>query len=483
MNHPTSRRTFLKGMLAGAVVLGFDPHHRSWVTAAQAQPSFVDLPPFDGELHTDSASRAAAADDFGHIVQREPLAVLKPGSVEDIVRMVRFARQYGIQVAARGQGHSAFGQMQVAAGVVIDMSTLNTIHSIDGDRAVVDAGALWSDLLKAALPRNLRPPVLTDFIELSIGGTLALGGIGGTSYRYGAQVDTALELEVVTGEGQREVCSATHNRDLFEATLAGLGQCAIIVRATLRLVPAASSARFFRLFYSDLATFTRDQRLLIADGRFDHVGGQGAPNGSGGWTYILEAANFFTPPAAPDNARLLAGLSYTPGSAQIVDRSFFDFANRFAAVVAAQKANGTWYYPHPRFGAFVPAATVDLFVSEVWTRLDPNDAAAIGILLYPMPTARFTHPLMRLPDDRDAFFYILNHTAKPNADAVSRVVANHYTIYQRGLELGITRYPFDAIPFSRHDWQRHFQPYWGRLVSTKRRYDPDNLLTPGQGIF
>ncbi len=47
----------------------------------------------------------------------------------------------------------------------------------------------------------VKPPVFTDYIELSIGGTLSLGGIGGTSYRYGVQVDNVLSLEVVTVMG------------------------------------------------------------------------------------------------------------------------------------------------------------------------------------------------------------------------------------------------------------------------------------------
>lgn len=39
---------------------------------------------------------------------------------------------------------------------------------------------------------------------------------------------------------------------------------------------------------------------------------------------------------------------------------------------------------------------------------------------------------------------------------------------------------FESLP---SDWQQHFRPVWGNLVSAKRRYDPDNLLTPSQGIF
>jgi hypothetical protein len=34
-----------------------------------------------------------------------------------------------------------------------------------------------------------------------------------------------------------------------------------------------------------------------------------------------------------------------------------------------------------------------------------------------------------------------------------------------------------------HDWTKHFQPFWGLLVSEKSKHDPDNVLGPGPGVF
>jgi cytokinin dehydrogenase len=36
---------------------------------------------------------------------------------------------------------------------------------------------------------------------------------------------------------------------------------------------------------------------------------------------------------------------------------------------------------------------------------------------------------------------------------------------------------------TKQDWREHFQPRWGRFNSAKQRFDPDNMMTPGQGIF
>src|SRR3712207_4416684 len=279
MQNKLSRRSFVKTLGIGALVVGFEPLTGAWVTSAQAASgsAFARVPPLDGTLHLDGKTRAAYADDFGHIVHERPLAVLKPGSVKDISRMVTFARRYGIRITARGQGHTTFGQSQIKAGMVVDTSTLQTIHTIEDDYAKVDTGARWSQLLQATLERGLTPPVLTDYLGLSIGGTLSVGGGGGMSYRYGAQVDNVLELQVVTGAGAIVTCSESQHRDLFEAALAGQGQCALITQAVIRLIAAPTMVRVFDLIYADLATLTQDLTLLIDDGRFEFVTGWAFP--------------------------------------------------------------------------------------------------------------------------------------------------------------------------------------------------------------
>src|SRR5688572_7312680 len=224
MTQDVSRRSFLLSAAAGTAVVGFDPIQRSWLTTAHAQEAARPLPPLDGVLLSDETSRNEAADDFGHIIHRLPRAVLRPGSARDIVKIVRFAREHRLQVAMRGQGHSQYGQAQVLEGIVIDSSSLRTIHQIESGRAVVDAGVTWRELITAGAAVGLTPPVLADYQDLAVGGTLSVGGLGGTTQHFGLQADNVLELTVVTGEGDLVTCSPTRHRDLFEVVLTGLGQ-------------------------------------------------------------------------------------------------------------------------------------------------------------------------------------------------------------------------------------------------------------------
>src|SRR5918997_2890941 len=342
----------MKGLFATSVVVGFDLAGRSWVTEASTGGPFAHLPPLDGTLSTDPAVRAAAADDFGHIVHRTPVAVLRPGSVEDVAKVVRFAREHGIRVAGRGKGHTAFGQSQAEAGVVIDMTTLNQIHSVESDRAVVDGGVVWRDLLLATVPAGLTPPVLTDYTRLTVAGTLSVGGISGRSYLHGAQVDNVLELQVVTGEGNLVTCSESENKGLFEAALAGLGLCAIIVRATIRLIPAGEQARTLRFFYPDAAAMLADLRFLTRAERFDHIRGMSVAT-PGGFAFFIEATHFYTS-AGQLPANPTQGLNFIPGSQQAEDMTYFEYTDLVVKLIDSLNEAGLRRFPHPRAPLFLP---------------------------------------------------------------------------------------------------------------------------------
>src|SRR5215204_640511 len=412
----------MKGLFATSVVVGFDLAGRSWVAEASTGGAFAELPPLDGTLTTDPDSLAAAADDFGHLIHRTPVAVLRPGSVEDVVKLVRFAREHGLRVAGRGKGHTAFGQSQAEAGVVIDMSTLNQIHSVGPGAAVVDAGVVWRDLLLATIPVGLTPPVLTDYTRLTVGGTLSVGGVSGRSYVHGAQVDNVLELQVVTGEGELFTCSESENRSLFEAALAGLGLCAVIVRATIRLIPAGERAQTLRLFYPDAPAMLADLRFLITAERFHHIRGMSVAT-PGGFIFFIEATHFYTSvgelPANPTE-----GLNFIPGSQQTEDMTYFEYTDLVVKLIDSLNEAGLGGFPHPWLDLFVPGSKIDDFASRTIAALDASlFLPGSLILFYPFVKSRLQRPMLRVPDEEVFFLFDILRTI-PHEAADAAVAEN-----------------------------------------------------------
>ena len=481
-----NRRDFLYGLTAGALITGFDPISRRWVTSSDARAPVIHVPPLKGRLLFSEAALSADADDFGHIVHNGPWAVLQPGDINDIVVMLRFCNEQGILAAPRGQGHATYGQAQVSGGLVIETATLDAIRA-GADSVEVEAGARWSSVLGATLPHGLTPPVLTDYLELSVGGTLSAGGVGGASPHYGAQVDNVLELEVVTGAGQRVVCSPERAPDLFHAVLAGLGQCAVLVRATLRLVPAPSQVRHYILYYPSVEALTADQRLVQADGRFSFAEGEAQLNPNGpGWQYYLEAGAYYdsTP---PDDETLIGDLHFQRGTQQISDLGYYDFLDRLASAVAFLESTGEWYDPHPWWNMFLPDSVTDAFVSGVMADLTEADIGASGvILLYPLRRSALRAPLLRVPDEPVVFLFALLRTAAPDSGgalSADAMLSSNRALFERARDLGGYEYPIGSIPMTTRDWRQHFGPQWPFLAAARRRYDPGGILTPGQRIF
>src|SRR5690242_3852373 len=154
-----TRRAVLGAIGLGILVTGFDPVRRAWATV---DGNVDPLPPLDGQVLLDASSREGVSQDAGRYVQKVPQAVLVPGSVADIQKMVRYCVKNKVRVAPRGLANTTDGQGLVG-GLLIDMRALRKIHSIDADRAVVDAGADWLALTNAAHAKGLTPPALTGF--------------------------------------------------------------------------------------------------------------------------------------------------------------------------------------------------------------------------------------------------------------------------------------------------------------------------------
>ena len=474
----SNRRAFLIAGLDAAVAGVLASGAPSAAQTGAGQP-----PHMDGILSFDNKSRAAAADDFGHVMHRTPEGVLFPGSDRDVATIIRWAGNSGRKVAARGQGHSVYGRAQVRDGIVIDMTPLRTIQDVRSDRVDVSAGATWSDVLAATLPRGLTPPVLTDYLGLSVGGTLAVGGIGGSTSSFGTLCDNVLEMEGVTGTGEKFVCSPNNNGDLFDAARAGLGQVAVITRATLRLIAAPRQVRQFVLLYPDLATMLKDQRLLASDNRFDTVQGavMPAPNG---WTFRLDAVKYFFG-SAPDDQGLLAGLSDERAKATLNTLPYFEYLNKLAKLEQLLRGNGQWFLPHPWLTTFIGDSEVESLVGNELPRLLPVDLGKLGqVVLSAFNRQSIKAPLLRLPVDNLCYaFNLARIPATDDAGEVERLIADNRSRYERIRAAGGTLYPVSAFPMTPEDWRSHFGSAFSPFAEAKKKFDPENVLTPGYEIF
>ncbi|MFD0399404.1 FAD-binding protein [Kitasatospora sp. NPDC127121] len=487
-----SRRALIAG--AGAAVVGWNTAARAW--AAEPGENVDQLPALDGTVALRGTDVERFSSDFGHLVTASPRAVLRPASVRDVQKVVAFARRHRIPVAVNGQSgdqaaagdsglesHSSYGQANPRGGIAIDARGLSRILSVEPGRAVVEAGATWAQLTDAALAAGWMPPCLTDYLHLSVGGTLSVGGIGGAVQRHGLQADTVRSLDVVTGTGELVTASREHNRELFEAVLAGGGQVGIIVRATLALVPARERATVFTLAYDDADLYRADQEKVLAQGRFDLQVGNVVRSADGQrWRYTAELVAYGDAGRAVDRETLLAGLHGVAGETTVVEQSWREYAFRVDAFAGYLRAAGFWGLPKPWLSLFLPASTVGVFMREATALLTAEDLGAGLLLFYPYARARVGAPLAVLPQEPVGWHFDLLAFPAPGADTAAMLERNR-RLYDRAVALGGKRYLIGAVPgMTGADWRRHYGGLWERVERAKRRWDPAGILAPGQGI-
>jgi len=473
----TTRRDLLKGLACGSLIVGFDPLTRSWVTSANAATvaKLEHLPHLDGVLRTDEEALTAASEDYGRFINRRPVAVLEPGSVQDIARVIRFANKHDLRIAVRGNGHSIYGQSLVKGGIVIQMGTLAKARNLPGARVLADAGCSWGEVLQETLLEGATPPVIPDYLELSVGGTLSIGGISPTTYRYGAQVDNVEALQVVTGEGHIVTCSKHHRADLFAAMLAGQGQCAVIARAVIKLVAAPPRVRAYSFLYPDVVTALADADSLVDEKRFDGVVVFSFANGTGGHSIVLRGTQYYSPPAIPDDAAMIARLNFVPGVMQIDDLTYVE---NFSITTGPFPP-----LPHPAMCVVLPASAATQWIEGVLPRLTEADLGSYGAAqIFTWRASRFGQPLMRIPAEEKLVGFALIRFAR-NAQEVDLMLAANRRLFEETRALGGTLYPFSAVKLSRPDWRHHYGHDFDLLARAKRRYDPRNVLASGPDLF
>uniref|UniRef100_A0A1D1XQL9 cytokinin dehydrogenase n=1 Tax=Anthurium amnicola TaxID=1678845 RepID=A0A1D1XQL9_9ARAE len=507
------------------------------LTVEPVEEELLRLGSIGGRLSLDPADIVAASADFGGTVRTEPLAVLHPASAGDLSVLVRsaYGSARGFPVSARGHGHCINGQAGAAGGVVVAMGGRKRgeetrprapEYSARHGAYYVDAwgGELWIDVLQWTLRHGgLAPRSWTDYLYLSVGGTLSNAGISGQAFHHGPQISNVFEMDVVTGKGELVTCSHERNPDLFHAVLGGLGQFGIITRARIALEPAPQRVRWIRVLYSNFTAFTRDQEYLISlqgrpsSERFDYVEGfvivdEGLVNNwrssffspsnpvkitslatGNSVLYCLEVTRNYDESTAEsvdqEVEALLRRLDFMPATVFTTDLPYVDFLDRVHKKEVKLRAKGLWEVPHPWLNLFVPASRIADFDRGVFKGILGRNKTSGPILIYPMNRNKWDERTSVVTPEEDVFYLVaflrsaLDGSGEETQSLEFLGRQNERILeFCRGAGIGAKQY----LPHhegGRRGWEEHFGPKWGDFLRRKMEFDPKAILGTGQGIF
>jgi len=257
------------------------------------------------EYYSDAEEDLVVYSKDSTILTGVPEAIVRPLNVKQVSEILRLANEYRIPITPRGAGTSASGSpLASAGGVILDMSSMNKILSIDIDNqtVVVEPGVVC-DTLNDSLSKFgfFFPPDPASSPACTIGGMVNTNAAGNRTIKYGSTREWVLWLEVVlpNGEviqtGSRTLKSAS-GFDLTRLIIGSEGSLVVVTRVGLKVAPLPESyATSVLIFESvrNLAEATSEIRRAgivpemlefmnekTASAALDYAGIRGIPRGN-----------------------------------------------------------------------------------------------------------------------------------------------------------------------------------------------------------
>ncbi len=175
-----------------------------------------------------------------------PEVVVKPGTTEDISRLMRFCNHHHIPVTPRGAGTGlSGGALPHYGGVLMSTERLNQILHIDTRNLQVttEPGVITEVLMNEVKAYGLfYPPDPSSRGSCFIGGNIAENSGGPKAVKYGVVKDYVLNLEVVLPDGEviwtgANVLKNSTGYNLTQLMVGSEGTLGIVTKIVLKLIP------------------------------------------------------------------------------------------------------------------------------------------------------------------------------------------------------------------------------------------------------
>ncbi|MHB8243131.1 MAG: FAD-binding protein [Solirubrobacteraceae bacterium] len=165
-------------------------------------------------------------------------AVSRPRSRAEVVEALGSGRS----VIARGAGRSYGDAALNEDGLVLDMTGLDRIVSVDAQRMLVtaEAGATIAQLMARLYAHGLTLPVVPGTRHVTLAGAIASDIHGKSHHRDGGLARHVRSITLCVPGGEVLELAPESNADLFYATLGGMGLTGVVLEATIKAEPLSS---------------------------------------------------------------------------------------------------------------------------------------------------------------------------------------------------------------------------------------------------
>jgi glycolate dehydrogenase FAD-linked subunit len=180
-----------------------------------------------------------------------PMAVVLPGTTEEVSKILRFCHDNHIKVVPRGAGTSlSGGALPLEDSIVLCLSRMNKVLSIDLPNRVarVEAGITNSGITQAVAGHGFfYAPDPSSQIACTVGGNVATNSGGAHCLKYGVTTNHILGVRIVMMNGEVTDIGGDYldapGYDFLALIIGSEGQLGVVTEVTVRLLKAAEGAR------------------------------------------------------------------------------------------------------------------------------------------------------------------------------------------------------------------------------------------------
>jgi glycolate oxidase len=205
----------------------------------------------DAVLITDAEGRRTFETDALTAYRCMPLAVVLPGSTEEVSAILRYCHDNKIKVVPRGAGTSlSGGALPLEDSIVLGISRMTRVLSIDeANRAArVEAGITNIAITNAAAVHGyFYAPDPSSQLACTLAGNIAMNSGGAHCLKYGVTVNNLLSVRMVLMNGEIIDIGGDYldapGYDFLGLITGSEGQFGVVTEATVRLLKAPEGAR------------------------------------------------------------------------------------------------------------------------------------------------------------------------------------------------------------------------------------------------
>src|SRR5580704_6853994 len=203
-----------------------------------------------------------------------PLAVVLPGSTNEVSEILRVASEHSVPVVARGSGTGLSGAaVPVAGGILLAFDRMKRIVEIDTENqvAVVEPGVTLEQLNGALAPLGLVYPVSPGEQTASLGGNVGTNAGGMRAVRYGVTRHHVLGLEVVLADGTvlrtgGKFVKCSSGYDLTQLLIGSEGTLAVTTEVTVKVQPRPTDSATVLVPFATLSEVAHAVPRIVASG-------------------------------------------------------------------------------------------------------------------------------------------------------------------------------------------------------------------------